>query len=68
VLFRSGPKAPTEEIFLQHVKGVIDAGGNGVAVGRNVWQHDQPLKMAGALRALVIEGKSLEEALKIVKG
>jgi class I fructose-bisphosphate aldolase len=68
VLMSGGPKAPTEEIFLQHVKGVIDAGGNGVAVGRNVWQHDQPFKMAGALRALVIEGKSLEEALKIVKG
>jgi fructose-bisphosphate aldolase/2-amino-3,7-dideoxy-D-threo-hept-6-ulosonate synthase len=63
-----GPKAPTGEIFLQQVKGVIDAGGNGVAVGRNVWQHDQPLKMAGGLRAMVIEGKSLEEALKIVKG
>jgi DhnA family fructose-bisphosphate aldolase class Ia len=62
-----GPKAPTEESFLQQVKGVIDAGGVGLAVGRNVWQHENPLKMAKALRALVIEGKSLEEAINILK-
>jgi class I fructose-bisphosphate aldolase len=68
VLMSGGPKAPTEEVFLQQVKGVIDAGGTGLAVGRNVWQHDQPLRMASALRALIIERKSLEEAIKIVKG
>jgi DhnA family fructose-bisphosphate aldolase class Ia len=63
-----GPKAPTEEDFLKQVKGVIDAGGVGVAVGRNVWQHEEPLKMAAALRALIIEGKGLDEALRLVKG
>jgi class I fructose-bisphosphate aldolase len=68
VLMSGGPKAPTEEDFLKQVKGVIDAGGAGVAVGRNVWQHEEPLKMAAALRALIIEGKSLDEALRLVKG
>ncbi|MGQ9782156.1 MAG: class I fructose-bisphosphate aldolase [Nitrososphaeria archaeon] len=68
VLMSGGPKTPTEEVFLQHVKGVLDAGGTGLAVGRNVWQHDEPLKMASALRTLVIERKSLEDAIKIVKG
>ncbi|MGC9149871.1 MAG: class I fructose-bisphosphate aldolase [Candidatus Micrarchaeia archaeon] len=67
VLMSGGPKAPTEEDFLKQVKGVLDAGGVGVAVGRNVWQHEEPLKMAKALRALVIEGKSVEEAIKFVK-
>ena len=67
VLMSGGPKAQTEEDFLKQVKGVLDAGGVGVAVGRNVWQHDEPLKMARAVRALVIEGKSVEEALKFVK-
>lgn len=67
VLMSGGPKAPTEEVFLQHVKGVLDAGGTGLAVGRNVWQHEEPLKMASSLRALVIERKSLEEAIKIIK-
>ncbi len=66
VFMSGGPKASTEEIFFQHVHGVMEAGGTGVAVGRNVWQNGQPLKMASALRALVIEGKSVEEALNIV--
>jgi class I fructose-bisphosphate aldolase len=67
VLMSGGPKAPTEEDFLKQVKGVIDAGGVGVAVGRNVWQHEEPLKMATALRALVVEGRDLEEVLRLMK-
>jgi class I fructose-bisphosphate aldolase len=67
VLMSGGPKAPTEEAFLKQVKGVIDAGGVGVAVGRNVWQHEEPLKMATALRALVVEGRDLEEVLRLMK-
>jgi class I fructose-bisphosphate aldolase len=67
VFMSGGPKAPTEETFLQQVHGVMEAGGTGVAVGRNVWQHEQPLKMSRALHALVIEGKSVEEALKLVR-
>ncbi|MEM3403738.1 MAG: aldolase [Nitrososphaeria archaeon] len=67
VLMSGGPKAPTDEIFLNQVNGVLEAGGIGLAVGRNVWQHIDPLKMSRALRALVIERKSLDEAIKIVK-
>jgi len=67
VLMSGGPKAPTDESFLSQVNGVLEAGGVGLAVGRNVWQHADPLKMSRALRALIIERKGLEEAIKIVK-
>jgi fructose-bisphosphate aldolase/2-amino-3,7-dideoxy-D-threo-hept-6-ulosonate synthase len=59
-----GPKAPTDEAFLKQVKGAIDAGASGLAVGRNVWQHERPLEMAAALREIILNGQSVETALK----
>jgi len=53
VFMSGGPKAPTDDDFLNQVKGVIQAGGTGVAVGRNVWQNEDPLAMAGKLRRVV---------------
>jgi fructose-bisphosphate aldolase, class I len=50
VFMSGGPKAPTDEDFLVQVRGVMDAGATGVAVGRNVWQNQDPLKMAESLR------------------
>lgn len=64
VFMSGGPKAPTDEIFLTQVKGVIDAGATGLAVGRNVWQHEHPLRMAAALRQIIMNGQSVENALK----
>jgi class I fructose-bisphosphate aldolase len=64
VFMSGGPKAPTDETFLKQVKGVIDAGGSGLAVGRNVWQHERPLEMAAALREIIFNGQSVETALK----
>ena len=53
VFMSGGPKAPTDDDFLTHVKGVMEAGGTGVAVGRNVWQNRDPLAMAGKLRKAI---------------
>ncbi|MDG6910643.1 MAG: aldolase [Nitrososphaerota archaeon] len=49
VFMSGGPKAPTDNDFLRQVEGVVRAGGTGVAVGRNVWQNQDPLAMAGKL-------------------
>jgi class I fructose-bisphosphate aldolase len=64
VFMSGGPKAPSEADFLRQVRGVLDAGAAGLAVGRNVWQSLDPLKMARALRRLVIDDRSVEEALQ----
>jgi class I fructose-bisphosphate aldolase len=64
VFMSGGPKASSEADFLKQVRGALDAGATGLAVGRNVWQSSDPLKMARALRTLVIEDESVEEALK----
>ncbi len=55
VFMSGGPKAATDEAFLAQARGAVDAGATGVAVGRNVWQHQEPLKMAELLRKVVFE-------------
>lgn len=53
VFMSGGPKAPTDEDFLQQVRGVIQAGATGLAVGRNVWQNQDPLAMAAKLKKTI---------------
>jgi class I fructose-bisphosphate aldolase len=55
VYMSGGPKAPTDQDFLNQVKGVMDAGATGLAVGRNVWQHPDPLRMADSLREIIFQ-------------
>lgn len=52
-LVLSGGRKETREDFYKTVKAVMAAGGAGVAVGRNVWQDDKPLEMAGELNKLI---------------
>src|SRR5947207_1487649 len=66
VFMSGGPKAPTDETFLSQVKGAMDAGATGLAVGRNVWQHTDPLKMSNALREIIFNGKEVDRALQMV--
>lgn len=63
VFMSGGPKAATEIDFLTQVRGALDAGATGLAVGRNVWQSSDPIRTARALYKLVIENRSVEEAL-----
>lgn len=63
VFMSGGPKASTDQAFLQQVRGAMDAGATGLAVGRNVWQHSDPLAMAGHLKKIIFGGSSVEAAL-----
>lgn len=66
VYMAGGPKTANEEEFLKHVSDCIAAGATGIAVGRNVWQSDNPMRTAKRLNAIVIDGKTVAEAMKIV--
>jgi class I fructose-bisphosphate aldolase len=59
----SGGSKVSDEAFLQDVKAVMDAGGAGLAVGRNVWQRDNPTQLLDALEAVIFEGASVDAAL-----
>jgi fructose-bisphosphate aldolase, class I len=63
VFMSGGPKAQTEEAFLAQVRGAMDAGATGLAVGRNVWQHREPLRVAESLRKIIFENKTVDAVL-----
>jgi fructose-bisphosphate aldolase/2-amino-3,7-dideoxy-D-threo-hept-6-ulosonate synthase len=64
VVIAGGEKAKKIEDVLQIVKESVDAGGAGVAMGRNIFQAKDPGKMIAALNAIVHENKDVSEALK----
>ena len=59
----SGGSKTSDRAFLESVKAVIDAGGAGLAVGRNVWQRENPEAMLDALEAVIFEETSVDEGL-----
>ncbi|MBX8633298.1 MAG: aldolase [Candidatus Thermoplasmatota archaeon] len=58
VYMAGGKKTKDEADFLQQAADCVAAGAAGLAVGRNVWQSDDPLGLSGKLNSLVIEGKA----------
>ena len=59
----SGGSKTSDQDFLETVKGAIDAGAVGLAVGRNVWQRENPAAFLDGLEAVIYEETSVEEAL-----
>lgn len=68
IVAAGGPKLDSDRQVLELAGAVVKAGGFGITFGRNVFQHDNPELITRALRAVVIDGKSIEEALKILTG
>ena len=66
VIIAGGPKVETVREVLQMVNDSVAAGGAGLSIGRNVFQHKDPAKMTKALCAIVHCGASVDEALKIL--
>ena len=64
VLMAGGPKAKTTKGFLKQVEEVNEAGAQGFAIGRNIWQHENPLAVTKAIRDIQIRGKDIYTALK----
>ncbi|MGV8150284.1 MAG: class I fructose-bisphosphate aldolase [Candidatus Woesearchaeota archaeon] len=64
VLVAGGDKVD-EQHFLQKSEEIMKTGVTGMAVGRNVWQHDYPLAITKALRKIVYDGATTQEAEKI---
>lgn len=53
ILARGGPKAPSETEYLAQVRDIVQAGGRGLVVGRNVFQAEQPAETLRKLVSLV---------------
>jgi len=61
----SGGTMRDDKAFLRNVADAIDAGATGLAVGRNVFQRDDPERILDALEAVVFEEVEPDEAIAI---
>ncbi len=67
VIIAGGPKMDTIEEVLNMVYDSIQAGGAGVAFGRNVFQAEDPTKLVSALTKIIHENYSVDEVLEEYK-
>ncbi len=70
VLCAGGSKIDEEKFLKQIWEQINISGAKGNATGRNIHQRplEEAIKMCNAIYAITIEGKSLEEAIKILRG
>jgi predicted phospho-2-dehydro-3-deoxyheptonate aldolase len=68
VIIAGGPKAGTTQQLLEMVYDSMKAGCAGLSIGRNVFQHNNPTLMVKALVAIIHQGASVEQALKLESG
>jgi putative autoinducer-2 (AI-2) aldolase len=71
VVIAGGPKVSNGFEVLQFVYDGIQKGAIGVNLGRNIWQNEHPVAMIKAMRAIIHENATPEQAQKLydsVKG
>lgn len=62
VVMAGGPKCETAREVFEFVHDGIQRGAIGINLGRNVWQSEHPVATASALRAIIHEQASVQEA------
>ena len=62
VVIAGGPKTPTTRDFLRMVSDSVQAGGSGLSVGRNIFQHKDPTRLLQALAKIVHDGWAVDDA------
>jgi len=67
VVVAGGPKMGSDEDVLRMVRMAMDAGARGVAIGRNIFQAENPTKMTKAISMIVHDNAEVEEALEFLK-
>jgi putative autoinducer-2 (AI-2) aldolase len=65
IVMAGGPKCETEREVFEFVYDGIQKGAIGINLGRNVWQNPHPVAVAKALRAVVHENATPEQAYKL---
>lgn len=64
VLIAGGPKVHNDQELLLMIHDAMQAGASGISLGRNIFQHAHPKLITRAIHKLVIDGYSVEEALR----
>ncbi len=61
-----GAKKGSERIMLEKIRAALDVGAVGVAIGRNIFQAENPQSMTAAISALIHQNCSIDEAMGIL--
>ena len=67
VIMAGGPKTSGETDFLKQVHEAMTHGASGVAIGRRVWGSKHPAAALKAIRAIVFDGATADQAITIYK-
>jgi fructose-bisphosphate aldolase, class I len=62
-----GPKTKTMEDALAMLQAVVKSGARGAVVGRNVWSSPQIARTIAAMKAVVHDGKTPQQALALLR-
>jgi len=63
IVILGGEKAETLEQVFTVVHASLQAGGKGIAIGRNIWEHGKTRQVVEAMVGLVHEGWTVKQAL-----
>jgi DhnA family fructose-bisphosphate aldolase class Ia len=66
VVILGGAKRGNERDMLVDIRAALDTGGAGVAIGRNIFQAEDPTAMAAAVAAILHDDASVDEAMAIL--
>ncbi|TGC09823.1 2-amino-3,7-dideoxy-D-threo-hept-6-ulosonate synthase [Methanolobus halotolerans] len=64
VVIAGGPRMETENELLEMIYDSLQVGGKGVAIGRNVFQSDDPIKLVSRISMIVHKGFTPDEAME----
>lgn len=64
VLIAGGPKMDSDMAILNMVHDSLEAGGHGVSIGRNIFQHKNVRGITSAISDIVLHEATVEEAAK----
>ncbi len=67
VVILGGAKKGSERTMLETIQASLLAGGSGVAIGRNIFQAEDPAAMTAAVAAVLHRNASIDEAMTILK-
>lgn len=66
VAIAGGPKCDTDEETLAMIRGCLDNGAAGIVMGRNIWQSQRAVLLIKAVRAMIHEDISLNDAVTLL--
>lgn len=67
VVIAGGEKMETDRQVMEIVEGSLKAGGAGVSIGRNAFQHRQPKRIVWAISQMVHHDWSIDQVLKYLE-